>query len=292
MRKNCFFLVLLLLGVYARAQPDPKKTPFDNYGPFGAYVYTDLKEALRDEKQVYKLDMSYKPVDPKLWPKITQLKNLQALNLQSASVSDWPPDFTSLYNLVYLGSYNNEFTRFPDKFGALSNLMYLEFVNSRIDSVPADIAYLKKLKTFKFSSLGDTLRLPNTLKYMKSLSEVIIESAPIDSMPRAIFEVPSLKTLVLANCSIQALPDTLDNQRNLEVLVLDFNKVQTLPRQIYKCDKLFYLSLKKTQVVKLPDTICHLKNLATLDLRETPIATDKWAIEELKILLPGCRILI
>lgn len=289
--KNLLYLFFLIAGA-TRAQEDPKKSAFDNYGPFGAYVYTDLKDALKDELKVYKMDLSYKAVDPKLWPKITRLKNLQALNLQSVSASQWPPDFTSLYNLVYLGSYNNGFTAFPEKFGALSNLMYLEVINSKIDSLPSEIAYLKKLKTFRFSNAGDTLRLPNTLKYMKSLTEVMIESAALDSLPRAIFEVPTLKTLVLANCSIQAMPDTLDKARNLEVLVLDFNKLNTLPRQIYKCDKLFYLSLKKTQITKLPDTICHLKNLATLDLRETPIATNKWAIEELKILLPGCKILI
>lgn len=292
MRKNYLLYLLLFCKACLFAQDDPKKTPFDNYGPFGAFVYTDLKDALKDEMQVYKMNLEYKPVDPKLWPKITKLKNLQVLNLQSISANSWPPDFTSLYNLVYLASYNNEFKTFPEKLGMLGNLMYLEIINSKIDSIPAGIAYLKRLKTFKFSSNSDTLRLPHSMKYMKSLNEFIVESAVLDSMPSPVFSVSTLKTLVLANCSVQAMPDHLDKMSNLEVLVLDFNKLNAIPRDIYKCKNLFYLSLKKNQLTKIPDTICHLKNLTTLDLRENPIAFDKDAIEELRILLPGCKILI
>lgn len=291
-RKHLFCLFFLLATCSFKAQDDPKKTPFNNYGPYGAFVYNDLKEALKDEMKVYKMDLSYKPVDLKLWPKITKLKNLQALHLQSVSLNAWPPDFTSLYNLVYLASYNNEFTHFPDKMGALSNLMYLEIINSRIDSIPAEIGYLKRLKTFKFSSKDDTLKLPKSLKYMKSLTEFIVESAIMDSMPGPVFRVPSLKTLVLANCRIQAMPEWMDKMSNLEVLVLDFNKLKAVPRDIYKCNKLFYLSLKNNNISRIPDTICHLTNLTTLDLRDNPIASDKLAIEELKVLLPGCKILI
>ncbi len=292
MRVKALLYLSFLTAVSLRAQDDPKKTAFDNYGPYGAFVYTDLKDALKDEMKVYKMNLSYKPVEPKVWPKITKLKNMQALNLQSVSISEWPADFTSLYNLVYLGSYNNEFKKFPDKLGALSNLMYLEIINSRIDSIPAEIAYLKKLKTFKFSSQNDTLKLPKTLKFMKSLNDFVVESAIMDSMPAPLFEVSTMKTLVLANCQIQAIPDTLTNMSNLEVLVLDFNKLSVVPRQIYKCKKLFYLSLKKNNITKIPDTICLLKNLGTLDLRENPIASDKNAIEELRILLPGTKIVI
>jgi Leucine-rich repeat (LRR) protein len=294
MRCSLLAYVFLLAACRLGAQgDDPKKTPFDTYGPYGVFVYNDLKEALKDEDKVYKMNLSYKPIEPKLWPKITKLKNMQALNLQSVSVNTWPPDFTaSLRNLVYLASYNNEFKAFPEKMGALTNLMYLEIINSKIDSIPSEIAYLQKLKIFKFSSNNDTLKLPKSLKYMKSLNDFVVESAILDSMPKSIFSISTLKMLVLANCSVQAMPERLDKMSNLEVLVLDYNKLTALPRDIYKCRNLFYLSLKKNQISKIPDTICHLKNLSTLDLRENPIAADKDAIEELKILLPGCKILI
>lgn len=282
-------LYVLLSGFGLHAQ-EPK-TPFDNYGPYGATVYTDLKQALHDEKSVYKINLSYVPADPKLWLKIARLKELQALHLQTVSLNQWPEDFGQLVNLTYLASFNNEFTTFPPKIGMLSNLMYIEFFGSKIDSIPSEIAYLKRLKTFKFSTGADSLKLPTTMKYMKSLSEFVLESVLLDSMPKPAFSIPSLKTLVIANCGIQAMPERMDKLSNLEVLVLNFNKLSAIPRDIYKCKNLYYLSLKKNNITRIPDTICHLTNLTRLDLRENPIASDKDAIEELRILLPGCQIL-
>ena len=282
---NCSFL----LFNYTSIAQDLIKTPFDKYGPYGAQVYTDFKVAIKDEQAVYKLNLSYQPIDIKLWPKISKLKNLQVLQLQSVQVSQWPDDFSALTNLVYLGSYNNEFTVFPKDFKNLGSLMYLEFYNSKIDSIPQEIGYLQRLKTFKFSGNSDTLRLPGSLKYLKSVNDIIFESVVLDSLPKPLFTISSLKTLVLANCGIYALPDSLDKQPNLEVLILDFNKLSVIPRSIYQCKKLFVLSLRKNNLTKIPDTICQLKNLTKLDLRDNPINKDE--IEELKILLPGCQIL-
>ena len=101
-------LIICVFATFA-LHAQEKKTPFDTYGPFGATVYTDLKIALGIETNVTKLNLSYTPADPKLWLKISKLKDLQALNLQTISVSEWPADFNQLSNLVYLGSFNNEF---------------------------------------------------------------------------------------------------------------------------------------------------------------------------------------
>lgn len=281
----CFLLIIFNCKVFAQQEI---KTAFDKYGPYGAPVYTDLKESLKEEKAVYKLNLSYQPVDLKIWPKISKLTNLQALQLQSISVNQWPVDFSSLINLVYLGSYNNEFTSFPKDFNKLGSLMYLEIHNSKIDSIPQEIAYLQRLKTFKFSGTNDTLKLPKSLKYLKSLNDLIIESAILDSLPKPLFSIATLKTLVIANCGIYAMPEKLDKLGNLEVLVLDYNKLSELPRDIYKCKKLYILSLRKNNLTKLPDTICQLKNLTKLDLRDNPISQEE--IEILKILLPGCQI--
>lgn len=288
MQKIAFIVLMLLLLGKLNAQ-EPIKTAFDKYGPYGSPVYIDLKAALKDEKSVYKLNLSYQPVDVKLWPKLPLLTNLQALQLQSVSVNQWPADFSKLINLVYLGSYNNEFTSFPKDFKQLGGLMYLELHNTKIDSIPQDIAYLQRLKTFKFSGTNDTLKLPKSLKYLKALNDLIIESAILDSMPKPLFNIASLKLLVVVNCGIQAIPENLDKLSNLEVLVLDFNKLSAIPRDIYKCKNLYALSLKNNNISKIPDTICQLKNLTKLDLRDNPISKDD--IEILKILLPGCQII-
>jgi len=273
---------ILFLSLFCKAQND-----FDKYGPFGSQVFTDLKLALDVEKNVYKLDLSYQKLEPKLYSKIGKLKDLQALKLSGNEVSAFPESFSNLGNLVYFASYNNEFSQFPElkKFG---NLNYLEFFASKIDSIPSDIAYLGKLKTFKFSSSNDTLKLPITLRYLKNLKEVTFENCVMDSFPKEIFKIPNLVFLNLTNVNMYYITKHFERFVNLEVLVLDGNKLENLPIEIYLAKKLRFLSVKNNALTKLPDSISQLWNLTVLDV--TGNNFSKHYIEELKALLPGCEI--
>ncbi|MDF2447901.1 MAG: protein lap4 isoform [Bacteroidota bacterium] len=276
-----------ILFIFAFYLTDAQPNEFDKYGPFGSRIYTDLKQALEIETGVYKMDLSYKKLEPKLYSKIGKLKDLQALRLSGNEVNSYPPGFEGLHNLVYFSSYNNEFAEFPD-LKKLGNLNYLEFFGSKIDSIPANIAYLNKLKTFKISSTNDTLKLPNTFKYLKNLKDVTIENCVLDSFPKEIFKIPNVNYLNLTNTNIFYLTKHFERFINLEVLVLDANHLRTLPFEIYKAKKLRLLSVKNNQLQKLPDTICQLENLTLLDVRGNNFSKEY--LEELKALLPGCEI--
>jgi Leucine-rich repeat (LRR) protein len=278
-----FCLIFLFISFFGQAQPNE----FDKYGPFGSRIFTDLKIALEIESGVYKMDLSYKKLEPKLYAKLGKLKDLQALRLSGNEINSFPTGFSDLYNLVYFSSYNNEFSHFPD-LKKLGNLNYLEFFGSKIDSIPADIAYLSKLKTLKFSSTNDTLKLPSTLKYLKNLKDVTIENCVLDSFPKEIFKIPNLNYLNLTNTNIFYVTKHFERFVNLEVLVLDANQLQTLPFDIYKAKKLRLLSVKNNHLQKLPDTICQLENLTLLDVRGNGFSVEY--LDELKALLPGCEI--
>ena len=71
----------------------PEGYEFDKYGPFGSQVFTDLKVALDVEKNVYKMDLSYKKLEPKLYAKLSKLKDLQALKLSGNEINTFPPNF-------------------------------------------------------------------------------------------------------------------------------------------------------------------------------------------------------
>ncbi len=279
---NKLLLILLFISVYGNAQNE-----FDKYGPFGSQVFTDLKLALDVEKNVYKMDLSYKKLEPKLYAKIGKLKDLQALKLSGNEVNTFPNGFNDLYNLTYFATYNNEFSKFPD-FKKLGNLNYLEFFGSKIDSIPSDIAYLGKLKTFKFSSTNDSLKLPLTLHFMKNLKEVTIENCVLDSFPKELFKIPNLNYLNLTNTNVFYITKHFERFTNLEVLVLDGNKLASLPIEIYLAKKLRLLSVKNNLLAKLPDSISQMENLTLLDVRGNNFS--KQYIEELKALMPGCEI--
>lgn len=282
MRRLFFIFILVTSICYAQ------QNEFDKYGPFGSQVFTDLKVALDVEKNVYKMDLSYKKLEPKLYAKIGKLKDLQALKLSGNEVNTFPPGFGDMYNLLYFASYNNEFTSFPADIKKLGNLNYLEFFGSKIDSIPADIAYLSKLKTLKFSSSNDTLKLPTTLKWLKNLKDVTIENCVLDSFPKELFKIPNINFLNITNANVFYITKHFERFTNLEVLVLDGNQLQTLPFDIYKAKKLRFLSVKNNHLQKMPDTICQLESLTVLDVRGNGFSKEY--IEELKALLPGCEI--
>lgn len=273
---------ILFFSLCCKAQNE-----FDKYGPLGSQVFTNLKLALDVEKNVYKVDLSYQKLEPKLYAKIGKLKDLQALKLSGNEINTFPPGFNDLYNLTYFATYNNEFSEFPE-FKKLGNLNYLEFFGSKIDSIPCQIAYLSKLKTFKFSSNHDTLKIPPTLKYLKNLKEFTIENCVLDSFPKEIFRIPNLTYLNLSNANVFYVTKHFERFTNLEVLVLDGNKLTSLPIEIYLAKKLRLLSVKNNFLEKLPDSISQLEHLTLLDVRGNNFS--KQYIEELKALLPGCEI--
>jgi Leucine-rich repeat (LRR) protein len=261
---------------------------FDKYGPAGCVVYTDLKEALKVEGRVYKLDLSYKKIEPKVYEKLSKLKDLQALKLGSNELTDYPKGFDALTNLVYFASYNNKLTSFPPNLRPFSLLYYLELQHTKIDSIPAQIAFLNKLQSFKFGNTDDTLSLPTTLNFLKNLKDISIENCVMDSFPKQLFKVTTLNFLNLSNTNTHYLTRHFERFQNLEVLIIENNPLATIPFEIYKAQKLRLISLRGNKLTKLPDSISQLENLTLLDLRGNPM--DKEEIEKLKILLPGCEI--
>lgn len=261
---------------------------FDKYGPFGCTVYTDLKEALKAEGKVYKMDLSYQKLDPKVYDKLSSLTDLQALKLSGNEVLDYPKNFDKLFNLFYFASYNNKFKAFPPNLKAFYNLQYLELQHTSIDSIPAAIAYLSRLQSFKFGNTDDTLRLPTSFKFLKNLKDISIENCVMDSFPKELFRNPSLYYLNLSNTNTWYLSKHFERFPNLEVLIIENNPLASIPFDIYKAQKLRLISLRGNKLTSLPPSISQLQNLSLLDLRGNPISAEEQEI--IRALLPGCEI--
>lgn len=278
-------LIFIFFSIYSAGFG---QNEFDKYGPLGSRVYTDLKEALKINVGVYKMDLSYKTLDPKSYEKLSTLKDLQALKLSGNNVTDFPKNMGDLYNLVYFASYNNPFTGLPNDFKKLVNLYHLELSHTKMDSIPACIAYNSKLKTIKFTDTEDTLKLPETLKYLKYLEDFQVENCIMDSFPRQIFRVQSLKFLYLAKTNTHFVSGHFERLPNLEILILENNPITSIPVTIYKAKKLRVISLRNNQLTKLPSSISQMENLALLDLRGNPMTKEY--IEEVRAMLPGCEV--
>lgn len=284
MSKCSFLLIAFTLFAFgSRAQNE-----FDQYGPYGANVYTDLKQVNGVEKHVYKLDLSYQALDSKNLSKLQNLENLQVLRLRNNGISRHPDNMEKLVNLIYFSSYNNPLTDFLPKPQAYRSLHYLEYQQSKIDSIPASIAYLRLLSSFKFGNTDDSLKLPVTLPYLKKLKDLSFENCILDSMPKQLFKLSALKFLSLSNTHTKYLSKHFERLPDLEVLIVENNPIEALPFDIYKAQKLRLLSLRGNKISRIPDSISQLENLTLLDLRGNPISEEE--VEKLRALLPGCEV--
>lgn len=281
---NKLFLIFLTCIFFAAHS----QNEFDKYGPPGSTVHTDLKEALKAPDRIYKADLSYKQVDEKLFEKINELKDLQALRINGIGISKLPPGFSSLRNLVYFASYNNKLAEFPGDLQNFGMLHCLDLQHTTIDSIPAAIAYLNRLQTFKFGNTDDTLAIPNTFRFLKNLQDLAIENCILDSFPKELFKISSLQFLYLSNTNTHSLSKHFERLPRLEVLIIENNPLTTVPFDIYKAQKLRFISFRGNKLTKLPDSISQLENLTVLDLRGNPFTKEE--IEKLRTLLPGCEV--
>lgn len=281
--KARLYIPLLFLSLRIWGQNE-----FDKYGPYGSEVYKDLKQALNSGQKVYKMDLSYQKMEPKLYDKISGLTDLQALKLSGNDITDYPKNFDALFNLLYFASYNNKLGAFPPNLKAYYSLQYLELQHTAIDSIPAQIAYLNRLQSFKFGNTDDTLKLPTTLRFLKNLKDISIENCVMDSFPKELFRIPGLYYLNLSNTNTYSLTTHFERLKNLEVLVIENNHLSKIPFEIYKAQKLRLISLRGNNLTKLPDSISQLEHLSLLDLRGNKF--DPEEIEKLRALLPGCEV--
>jgi leucine-rich repeat protein SHOC2 len=286
--KQRSFVASLLVILTLQIVESSAQNEFDKYGPFGSAVHKDLKEAIKLERGVFKMDLSYQKLDKALYEKLPRLVDLQALKLSGNGVEDYPKGFESLFNLVYFASYNNKFHSFPEQLRPFHNLQYLELQHTTIDSIPARIAFLDKLQTFKFGNTDDTLKFPGTIKYLRNLRDLCLENCILDSLPKSVLRIPTLRFLLLSNTNTYYLSKHFERLPNLEVLVVENNHLTKIPFDIYKSTKLRVVSFRGNKLTTIPDSMSQLEELSLLDLRGNNIDAEE--LEKIRSMLPGCEV--
>src|ERR1700741_672002 len=97
--KTLLTIFFSLFSFFLLAQDD--EDPFSKFGPPGA-VYTNMKDALKEAKSVYKLKLDNQPLDPKVIPKLNKLTEVQVLQFTSNGLTELPNEICDLHYLIYL----------------------------------------------------------------------------------------------------------------------------------------------------------------------------------------------
>lgn len=218
--------------------------------------FTDLNDALKTPKEVYRLNLAHKPFNPK---RLYEFQNLQELDISG----------NEIVKLTYISQLKNLQQLYADECAITSLVGIDELIGMEVVSLAANniedleplthLVYIKKLH-LNSNQISDINALNNMI-YMEDLNishNVITSIFPIGNMSR------------------------------LKVLNLAYNQITDIS-VLSKLKDLKELHLEGNQDIKSFSPIEELTQLEHLYLPQSPKITSEW-INSLKKKMPKCNI--
>lgn len=237
---------------------------------------------------------------------ISNLVNLESLNLSSNDLSEVCPALCNISSLRQLDISFNKITYLPDEIGQLVNLEEFAITNNHLSQkFPETIVQLENLRDLdlrynKLQSIDILSRLPQLEVLYCSKNSVSSFTAEFTKLKLFYFDrnpitkielLPIHTTLTVLNLSkakIAALQETfLEKIPFVEKLVLDKNHMSSLPAHIGTLKRLIYLSVVANNLDTLPPEIGLLHELRHLDLHNNNIRSlpeEIWQLSYLETL--------
>ncbi|MBC8196470.1 MAG: leucine-rich repeat domain-containing protein, partial [Candidatus Marinimicrobia bacterium] len=158
---------------------------------------------------------------------ISNLENIEYLNLTDNAYSSIHSNFSNLENLTLLNVEGNNFSTIPDFIFNVISLHNLNFSRNNISSIPDNIENLTQLVEVNFSN-NNLLDFSNSLLGLDSLQTIKIESNYLLSIPDSINTMESLDSLFIGGNVLfcfNGVQDTLPNwlqDVDLTIIGLDY----------------------------------------------------------------------
>jgi Leucine-rich repeat (LRR) protein len=208
-----------------------------------------------------------------LSPLISELKNLEELDLNRNALMEIPNEIGGLKKLKRLNLSYNKLTGFPEAILNLKGLEWLEIGSQTITELPKSLKDLSSLSHLDLSSSG-LKEVNDSIGDLKSLETLNLEGNDIIAISENIGDCQKLSMLNLqGNASLEMIPASVGTLSNLEELNLyGCKKLLKLPTKGSNLTKLRILDLSTCLFTELPDAIFDMKALVELRLSGNPIS--------------------
>uniref|UniRef100_A0A8C8DLB3 Ras suppressor protein 1 n=1 Tax=Oryzias sinensis TaxID=183150 RepID=A0A8C8DLB3_9TELE len=156
---------------------------------------------------------------------ISELKNLEVLNMFNNQIEELPTQISSLQKLKHLNLGMNRLSGLPRGFGSLPALEVLDLTYNNLNqgSLPGNFFYLTTLRALYLSD-NDFEVLPADIGKLTKLQILSLRDNDLISLPKEIGELAQLKELHIQGNRLTVLPPELGN--------LDL----TGPKQVFKAE--------------------------------------------------------
>ena len=290
-------LGFLLIGIHVtiaqeQNEVDLKKEP----------TFKSLKKALRSKRPVYKLDLTNQGLTA--FPeRLTELKQLQILILDSNEITEIPPSIQEYKDLLVFSIAYNKLTTVPSELGQLNELVYLYLDHNQIHSFSDQPFYLDNIyklhlennnltaipdEILNMNSLGtlslyenNIKEIPKTIEKLYNLESFSISNNPIHSLPDGFFKLINLRQLFLFGTQMTSIPPEINALKQLNYLVVSESPITEIPDSFYELYNLEYVYFAQTKITNVSNKISLLFKLKKLSLYDTPIVDIPTQLENL-----------
>ena len=207
-----------------------------------------------------------------LSPAVSELVNLQVLNLDYNQLASLPDQLWSMTSLQSLSIGNNQLTSLPSGIGNLINLNTLGAPGNLLTSLPVEIGSLVNLQDLNLGANHLTSLLPE-IDNLAVLERLNLNNNQLTSLPAEIGGLANLNRLNLDNNQLTSLPAETSSLINLGELTLSNNQLESLPSGFANMKALWYLDLNDNHLASLPDNFSEMSSMHWLHLQGNRLAS-------------------
>ena len=171
-----------------------------------------------------------------------RLSGAKELALRNLNLDLVPLYLSDLKQLQALDLSGNKITEIPGWIGHLSHLRTLNLSSNLLTSVPSSLGELKKLQNLDISN-NKLTSLPESFGDLRQLQNLYISHNQLIEIPESLGNLIQLQTLDVSVNQLTLLPDSLKRLSLLQTLQLSNNQLTDLPFFIAVLENLVSLSL-------------------------------------------------
>lgn len=242
--------------------------------------YYKLADALKNKEQTTALNLSFSYKEVSLLPEeITDLPNLEELNIYYGKIGKLPEWIGQLHKLKTLTIQSCQLSSIPESIGQLTNLVYLSLGYNQLDYIPESIGQLKQLLSLNLRS-NLLPKLPESIGELTKLQTLYLPSNQLKDLPESIGNLVDLPQLWVASNQLRNLPESIGKMKNLKRIHLYRNQLQELPNSIGELQQLTELNVSYNKLTTFPNSLAQCQSLHRIDatnnqLEELPDALFK-----------------
>jgi len=203
---------------------------------------TDLQEfTVNENKGIIKL-----PTD------ITNLSNLEVLDLSYNGLTQIPEEIYKWKKLKILLLAGNKITKLPKAIGQIKSLEAIYIDDNELDSLPDEIGNLLNLKIL--SATQNKLKyIPASITKLVHLKSLFLNDNKISKLPVNMGNLSVLETLYLQNNKLIKVPPSIGDIATLKELYLSDNRLSRIPPNYTKMENLNYITIYGNVLEEFPN---------------------------------------